>query len=91
MIYTQLHLALFFIIPFNVETALYESSKGGNMGLNGIFIEIYYKRNLVYLTVPLLIFSYFFKYFIFGLTLSAFSLLFYLQSCNKWYKYLCRP
>lgn len=91
MIYNQAYLVMFFLIPFNVETAIHESSKCGNMALNGVFLDIYYKRNLFYFTVPLLISSYFFKYFLFGLALSFFSFFLYLQSCNKWYKYLCRP
>lgn len=91
MIYIPVHLAVFFLIPFNAETALYQSSKCGNMGLNGIFLDIYYKRNLFYLSVPLLISSYFLRYFVFGMALSFFSFFLYLQSCNKWYKYLCRP
>ena len=37
------------LMPHNVEAYLYNSRRIGNMGLNGIWLDIYNKRNLFYI------------------------------------------
>jgi hypothetical protein len=77
-------LNLILITPFNIEHALVQTSNDGNMALHGVCLEIYYKRNLVYFSIPIFILSCAFNYSIYGLFLLIFSLLNFIYSCNKW-------
>ena len=38
-------------IPSVVEQLLKITNNSGNMGLHGIFLELYYKRNLFYISL----------------------------------------
>jgi len=69
------------IIPGNIEEILKITNRQGNMAWNGIFLDLYNKRNLFYLSLLLLFFSYYNLIFVFG-----FLYLFY-NTYNKWKPY----
>jgi len=81
----QLCFTLSLLIPSAVEEGLIITSNVGNMAFNGILLDIYYKRNFVYISIPLCIVSSIFGYGIFGGGILVTSLFFYVRTCNKWY------
>ena len=85
MINKQTSFALSLLIPFNIEKGLRITTNYGNMGLHGALLDIYHKRNFVYISVPVCIVSSIFNYCIFGAGFAVTSLFFYVRSCNKWY------
>jgi len=70
------------IIPGNIELTLEYTNRIGNIAYHGIFLDLYNKRNLFYLSFLLLFFSYYNLIFVFG-----FLYLFY-STYLKWYIYL---
>jgi hypothetical protein len=83
----QLCFTLSLLIPFSLEEGLRITTNAGNMALHGALLDIYYKRNFVYISTPLCIVSSIFGYAIFGGGVMATSLFFYVRTCNKWYPY----
>ena len=83
----QVCFTLSLLIPYQVEEGLRITTAIGNMGFNGIFLDIYYKRNFVYISIPLFIVSNIFGYSIFGGGVLASSIFFYVRTCNKWYPF----
>jgi hypothetical protein len=77
-------MSFYLAIPGNIESILNIQNNNGNMAIYGVFLDIYLKRNLLYLSLLLFIFFYFLNYFLFGLFIFLFSLCFYLYTCNKW-------
>ena len=73
----KIYLTLILLIPSNIEYLLQVSSNQGNMAFNGVFLEIYYNRNLLYISIPLLYFNYAWIFFIFCFYK-------YASSCYKW-------
>lgn len=73
---------LFFLLPNFIEQLLRISNSAGNMALHGIFLELYYKRNLFYLSLL----SLFFFYIQLGVILVFVSFCLFLQSYIKWKK-----
>ena len=71
----------------NIEKGLKITSNAGSMGLHGALLDIYHKRNFVYISVPVCIVSSIFNYGIFGTGFAATTLFFYVRSCNKWYPF----
>ena len=55
-------LIVYFISPFYLEYILEMTSNKGNMELYGLYLGLYYKRNLLYLSSFLLFISYLFSY-----------------------------
>jgi hypothetical protein len=72
------------LIPFNSEHLLEIYQGNGNMALYGVHLEIYYKRNLFYISVITLPLFYLFKYTYFGLLFLLLSFFLFLRSCYKW-------
>ena len=81
----QVCFTLSLLIPSTLEEGLRITSNAGNIGLNGVLLDIYYKRNFVYISIPLCIVSSIFNYGIFGVGIVTTSIFFYVRSCNKWY------
>ena len=78
------------LIPFYIEIILIETTKNGNMGLHGLYLSLYYKRNLVYVSTLFLIISYFLPYFgLFSIGLFVFSVYSYI-TCKLW-KFIHSP
>ena len=73
------------LIPYNVDTYLYYSKCIGNMGINGVWLDIYNKRNLFYFSLFILYISYLLNYCYFGLICCICALYLYVKCCNKWY------
>jgi len=82
---TLTNFIIILFIPFNVEYALNLASNSGNIGLHGVFLEIYRKRNILYLSFPVLFISYRYNYLFYGMIFTLFSLYFYIKSCCKWF------
>ncbi len=86
-----LQLGILFVTPFYVEDILTITSNEGNMGLNGLYLGIYIKRNVLYLSFLFILLSYLFsfKYLLFFsfilFMLSLFSFLYYII---VWFNYL---
>ena len=57
----------FAIIPNNIEKLIYSSICSENFGMNGICLDIYYKRNFFYFTLFILLLSYSFNYLYYGI------------------------
>ena len=49
---------MIYLVPFYLENDLRKSD--GNMGLHGLFLSIYYRRNIVYIAAGLCLVSWFF-------------------------------
>ena len=77
-------LVILLLIPFNSEKLLTITERNSNIALYGIHLEIYYKRNLLYISSILFAICYLLKYAYYGLTFFLLSLLLFLNSCNKW-------
>jgi len=75
---------LILLLPFTSETLLKYCERNGNMGLYGLHLEIYYKRNIFYASSLLLPVFYVLKYTYYGIALFLFSLFLFLNSCYKW-------
>jgi len=83
----QLRFTLSLLIPSALEQGLRITSNVGNMAFNGILLDIYYKRNFLYISIPVCMVSSIFGYGIFGLGVIGSSLFFYVITCNKWYPF----
>jgi hypothetical protein len=73
-----------FTIPGNIESFLNYSNNNGNMGLHGVYLDIYHKRNLYYFSLIIFAISYFFKYTFYGFLINLLFLYFFLSIINKW-------
>ena len=80
-------LMIFFLIPGNIEKFMKESENNGNIAINGVCLDIYYKRNLFYFSLFLLISSIIYKiiYLIsFSIFITIITCYIYYNTCNKW-------
>ena len=73
------------LIPFNIECCLTRTTRNGNMALNGIYLNIYNKRNLFYISLPLLYLSYIYNYTMYGLLLSLICFGMFFNACYTWH------
>jgi len=72
------------LTPFNIECCLTQTTRNGNMGMNGVYLDIYNKRNLFYFSLPVLCLSYSYNNTIYGLLFSGFTLALFTSSVYKW-------
>ena len=80
-----LSLFLLLVLPFNVEFLLHSANSQGNMGLYGVYLEIYRSRNILYFSLlVLLLCSCFSKYIYYGLLAFIVSLYVFFKSVNNW-------
>ncbi len=75
---------VYLLFPFNVENILQACNSIGNMGLCGIFLDIYNKRNIFYFSLILLFAEYINNYTIYSIILVLLSLIIFTNCCNKW-------
>ena len=82
------------MIPGNVEQILNYSINVGNIAMNGIFLDIYIKRNLFYLSLlnylHIYLITYIFNIYVniyiklFFIIIIIFKLFLYVKSCFTW-------
>jgi hypothetical protein len=72
------------LIPGNVEVFLKSTNNCGNMGLNGVFLDIYNKRNLCYLSLITSLPSYLYNYTNYSILFVAFSFYLYFSCIKEW-------
>jgi len=75
-------------MPFNVEYLLIKTNSCGNMAWHGIYLRIYYTRNLVYLCMSVLYASYYYNCTNYGLILFLFSLYLFRDACYQGFRYM---
>ena len=80
----NIKLVIALLVPFNIEYLLEIYQGNGNMALYGVNLEIYYKRNLLYIAVIVFPLFYIFKYTYFGLLFLLVSFFLFFRSCYKW-------
>ena len=73
----------YFFIPNFIEKLLYITNNAGNMALHGICLELYYKRNLLYISLLSLFFFYFYYLYI-GIIFVSITFYSFLKSYMKW-------
>lgn len=81
------NIGLLFLIPSILEFHLGVLSGEGNMGLYGCILDIYNKRNIVYISTIVFFICYFYNFIILGIIFLIISLFLYYTSLNRW-KYL---
>jgi hypothetical protein len=72
------------LIPGYVELFLIQFENCGNMGLYGVFLDIYVKRNCLYFSTGVLLVSYLSNLFYCGLAFYLFSAFLLLTTYNEW-------
>jgi hypothetical protein len=75
----------YFLLPNFIEKLLTISNNHGNMALYGVFLDLYYKRNLFYISLLSLFFFYFF-YIHIGVVFCGITFYSFFQSYMKWKK-----
>ena len=79
-----LSLFILLVLPFNMELLLHNANNQGNMGLYGVYLEIYRTRNILYFTLSLLFISFFYGYVNYALLAVIASLYVFLKVISKW-------
>jgi hypothetical protein len=76
------------LTPGNIGYLLDKTRDHGNMALNGIYLDIYNKRNLFYFSLPVMYLSYINNCTIPGLLYSGVTLGLFTSSVYKWRDFL---
>ena len=79
------------LMPGYVEIFLTQFENSGNMGLYGVFLDIYIKRNWLYFSTGVLIVSYPCNFVYYGFLFYLGSELVFLHTFNKWSKLIVKP
>jgi hypothetical protein len=74
-----------FLIPFVVEDYLLKYQAEGNMGKYGVFLEIYIKRNVLYLGIIGSLVLIFIKMYLASFIFLMLFIVNYALTINKWY------
>lgn len=74
-----------FLIPFVVEHYLLKYQAEGNMGKYGVFLEIYIKRNVLYLGIIGSLVLIFVKMYLASFIFLMLFIVNYALTINKWY------
>jgi len=77
-------LALILLIPTVLEHFLKIANSNGNIAIYGILLAIYYKRNLIYFSLFVLLLCYLYNLMYYGLCLIFLSITAYLHTYFKW-------
>ena len=88
MIYKLLRVSSVLLIPGYIEYMLAEMENTGNMGLHGVYLELYLYRTLIYLTPIIFGICGYMGYPIIGLLISLFCIGAFLFLCGKWLPFL---
>jgi hypothetical protein len=76
------------LAPGNIEDLLDKTRDHGNMALNGVYLDIYNKRNLFYFSLPVMCISYINNCAVPGLLYSGLTLTLFTYSVYKWREFL---
>jgi hypothetical protein len=76
------------LIPGNIDYLLDKTRDNGNMALNGVYLDIYNKRNLFYFSLPILCLTYVHNCTIIGLLYSGSTLALFTSSVYRWQHWL---
>jgi len=79
-----LSLFLLLVLPFNLEILLHSANSQGNMGMHGVYLEIYRSRNILYFSLLILLGSCFLYSIYYGVLVFIVSLYVFLKSVNSW-------
>jgi hypothetical protein len=75
---------LSFIIPGNLEFLMREAHNAGNMGFAGILLDLYNKRNFLYVSFLICIF---FDLYI-GLFITMLTIFLFIKTYYRWSKFI---
>lgn len=70
------------LIPGMIERLLSETCSMGNMGLNGVYLGLYYRRNFIWVSTSLLLIN------VNCVWLLLFSIYIFWSYFNKWKKFI---
>ncbi len=80
---------LFYLMPGNADMCYHHTLESGNMGMNGVYLEVVNRRNFVYVSSLIAILSTPFQLVrLFSYSLFIFSVLLYFHSIKTWHEYL---
>jgi hypothetical protein len=79
-----LSLVILLTLPFNIEFLLNNANSQSNMGLYGVYLEIYRTRNILYFSSLLLFISIFYGYVNYALLAFIASLCVFLRTVHNW-------
>jgi len=72
------------LCPGVVEYLLHKCESVGNMGLYGVYVDIYRKRNLVYFSPTFVGLGYYFGNAYIGISAICMCIGLFVYTCNKW-------
>lgn len=81
---TLLKLVVQFLIPGFLEQLIAQSINCGNMGIYGVLLDYYNKRNLLYFSLFILFLCYLENLMLYGWIFLLITFLIYLYTCIKW-------
>jgi len=73
----------YFLLPNFIENLLTISNNHGNMALHGVFLDLYNKRNLFYISL-LSLFFFYFNYIHIGVVFCSITFFLFFKSYMKW-------
>ena len=73
----------YFLLPNFIENLLTISNNHGNMALHGVFLHLYNKRNLFYISL-LSLFFFYFNYIHIGVVFCSITFFLFFKSYMKW-------
>ena len=75
---------LYFLMPGHLEYLLQSVNNRGNMGLYGVYNDIYIKRNVLYSSPIYIIVTHYYGYPLYGIFVFILVLASFVHTCNKW-------
>ena len=81
---STLQLLIFLVYPYNIEAIIDYYSNQGNLGLVNVYLMLYKKRNILYISLFSLIPLYFFSHLMCGILVFTISLYSFFYECNQW-------
>lgn len=81
----------FYLVPGMAEILYNSTLASGNMGLNGVYLDILNKRNIVYISGAVFVINLFMPFKIvrlFSFGLFIFSIFLYFNAIRRWIPYL---
>jgi len=75
---------VYLLCPGIVEYLLHKCESVGNMGLYGVYVDIYRKRNLVYFSPTFVGLGYYFGNAYIGISAICMCIGLFVYTCNKW-------
>ena len=75
---------LYFLMPGHLEYLLESANNQGNMGIHGVYSDIYIKRNALYCSPIYVIATHYCGYPLYGILVFIAILASFVYTCNKW-------